>query len=77
MPGIDFTSVLAFLPSTKNKGNINVPFKLFLSFDSNGKVSVTGPASAAYTITGNGAFDKKGDMWGNEKRDVLCAVIYK
>jgi hypothetical protein len=57
--------------NAKNKGNINEPFKLVLNFDNSGKCIVTGPASATYTITGNGEFVKKGDTWGNEKRDVL------
>ncbi|HEX7412290.1 MAG TPA: DUF5627 domain-containing protein [Bacteroidales bacterium] len=58
--------------NAKNKGNINAPFQLFLSFDNNGKCTVSGPAStSSYTVTGNGEFVKKGDMWGNEKRDVL------
>lgn len=57
--------------NAKAKGNINVPFQAILTFDSQGKVVVTQPASASYTITGSGEFVKKGDMWGNEKRDVL------
>jgi len=55
----------------KNKGNLNVPFQLVLKFDSQGKCTITNPASASYTISGDGEFVKKGDMWGNEKRDVL------
>jgi hypothetical protein len=57
--------------NAKNKGNLNVPFRLILNFDANGKCTVTGPAAAAFTISGDGQFVKKGDMWGNEKRDVL------
>jgi hypothetical protein len=57
--------------NAKNKGNINAPFKLVLNFDNTGKCTVSGPASASYTVTGNGAFVQKGDMWGNQKRDVL------
>ena len=30
-----------------------------------------GPQGSAYTVSGNGSFVKKGDMWGSEKRDVL------
>ena len=59
------------LLNAKNKGNINVPFRLVLSFSADGKCTVTNPATAAYTITGDGQFVKKGDMWGNQKRDVL------
>jgi hypothetical protein len=55
----------------KNKGNTNLPFRLQLTFDATGKCTVTGPSGAAYTVSGNGEFVKKGDMWGNEKRDVL------
>ncbi len=57
--------------NAKNKGNINEPFKLVLNFDNSGKCTVSAPSSAVYTISGNGEFVKKGDMWGNEKRDVL------
>ncbi|MEJ8816464.1 DUF5627 domain-containing protein [Lacibacter sp. H407] len=57
--------------NAKNKGNINAPFQLVLNFDNTGKCTVAGPATAAYTVTGNGTFVKKGDMWGNQKRDVL------
>jgi len=55
----------------KNRGNLNVPFQLVLKFDSQGKCTITNPASTSYTITGDGEFVKNGDMWGNEKRDVL------
>ncbi|RXK61570.1 DUF1735 domain-containing protein [Lacibacter luteus] len=57
--------------NAKNKGNINAAFQLVLNFDNAGNCSVAGPASASYTVSGNGAFVKKGDMWGNQKRDVL------
>ena len=57
--------------NAKNKGNINAPYRLFLTFDNAGKVIVAAPPTASYTISGSGAFVKKGDMWGNEKRDVL------
>ena len=57
--------------NAKNKGNLNVPFRLILNFDANGKVTVTGPVTTAYTVSGDGQFVKKGDMWGSEKRDVL------
>jgi hypothetical protein len=55
----------------KNRGNTDVPFQLLLRFDSQGKCTIANPAAAAYTITGTGELVKKGDMWGNEKRDVL------
>jgi hypothetical protein len=56
----------------KNKGNLNVPFQMVLNFDNQGKCNITNPATATtYTITGTGEFVKDGDMWGNEKRDVL------
>jgi hypothetical protein len=57
--------------NAKTKGNINVPFQMILSFDAQGKCTVTNPATATYTISGNGEFVTDGDMWGNEKRDVL------
>ncbi len=57
--------------NAKNKGNINAPYRLVLSFASDGKITVTNPATATYTVTGTGQFVKKGDMWGGEKRDVM------
>ena len=59
--------------TTKNKGNsADVPFRLVLTFNPNGDIAVSSPASATtYTATGTGKFVQKGDMWGNEKRDVL------
>lgn len=57
--------------NAKNKGNINAPFEMILSFDAQGKCTIANPAAATYTISGNGEFVADGDMWGNEKRDVL------
>ena len=57
--------------NAKNRGNINEPFSLILSFSDDGKCTISNPVSAPYTISGNGKFVKKGDMWGGEKRDVL------
>ena len=58
--------------NTRNKGSsTNVPFQLILKFDSQGKCTITNPATATYNITGNGEFVKKGDLWGEQKRDVL------
>ena len=57
--------------NAKNKGNINAPFTMLLKFDNQGKCTIKNPASAAYTITGTGAFVKKADNWGNQPRDVL------
>jgi hypothetical protein len=58
--------------NAKNKGNTNVPFRFLLNFDTNGNIVVSTPTSATtYTVAGNGKFVKKGDTWGNEKRDVL------
>lgn len=57
--------------NAKNKGNLNTPFQLVLKFDNQGKCIISNPDLATYTISGTGEFVKKGDMWGNEKRDVL------
>lgn len=57
--------------NAKNTGNINTPFELVFNFDKSGKCTVIAPAAAAYSVTGSGEYVKKGDMWGNEKRDVL------
>jgi hypothetical protein len=62
--------VVVFL-NAKNRGNVNVPFQLMLRFDSQGKCTISNPATASYAITGTGILVKKGDTWGNEKRDVL------
>lgn len=53
------------------KGNVNLPFQALLKFDNNGNCTLTNPALATYSITGNGSYVKNGDMWGNIKRDVL------
>lgn len=58
--------------NAKNKGNVNVPFTALLKFDNQGNITVRNPTSATtYTVTGTGKFVKKGDMWGNEQRDVV------
>jgi len=58
--------------TTRNKGsNTDVPFQLALSFATSGDITVAAPASATYTVTGTGKFVKKGDMWGEQKRDVM------
>jgi hypothetical protein len=57
--------------NAKNRGNTDVPFQLVLRFDNQDKCTIANPATASYTITGSGELVKKGDMWGNEKRDVL------
>jgi hypothetical protein len=56
---------------TKNKDNTDLAFELLLEFDNEGKCTITNPASASYTTTGEGEYVKKGDMWGGEERDVL------
>ena len=57
---------------TRNKGSsTDVPFRLLLTFNANGDIAVSAPSSATFTATGTGKFVKKGDMWGNEKRDVM------
>ncbi|HUP11704.1 MAG TPA: DUF5627 domain-containing protein, partial [Niastella sp.] len=55
----------------KNRGNADVPFQLILRFDNQGKCTIANPPTASYTVAGTGELVKKGDMWGNEKRDVL------
>lgn len=58
--------------NAKNKGNINAPFTMLLKFDNQGNFTIRQPASAStYTVTGTGKLVKKGDMWGNQQRDVL------
>lgn len=58
--------------NAKNKGNVNVPFTMLLKFDNQGNFTIRNPATATtYTVTGTGKMVKKGDMWGNQQRDVL------
>jgi hypothetical protein len=57
--------------NAKNRGNLNVPFRLVLSFDNTGRCTIAAPATATYTVSGNGQFVKKGDSWGGQPRDVL------
>lgn len=49
----------------------DLPFELKISFNSDGKCTLTQPADVAYTVSGNGEFVKDGDAWGNEAQDVL------
>lgn len=57
--------------NTKDTGTINIPFQAMLKFNSQGNITISTPATAMYTVSGNGTLVKKGDMWGEEKRDVL------
>lgn len=57
--------------NAKTKENENLPYQLVLKFDKDGKCVITNPQSVAYTVSGSGNFVQKGDMWGNEKRNVL------
>jgi hypothetical protein len=58
--------------TTRNRGNSNnIPFQLALNFNTNGDIVVAAPTAAAYTVSGNGKFVKKGDSWGNQPRDVM------
>ena len=56
---------------TKTEGNIDLPFGLIIGFDENNNCTISNPDSASYTLTGNGKYVNDGDIWGNEKRDVL------
>jgi hypothetical protein len=53
------------------KHNVDVPFKLLLTFDNDNNCTITNPANASYSVTGTGQYVKNGDEWGNQKRDVL------
>jgi len=64
-------SMDSLLLNAKSRTNVDIPFRLLLTFDNNGKCILSGPASASYTLTGNGEFVKGGDTWGNQPRDVL------
>ncbi|MGY3212833.1 DUF5627 domain-containing protein [Mucilaginibacter sp. HD30] len=55
----------------RNKDNSTTSFTVNLKFDNAGKCVVSAPPASAYTVSGTGEFVKKGDMWGNTKRDVL------
>jgi len=61
----------SILLNAKSRTNVNTPFQLVLVFDNNGKCTITGPATASYSLTGTGEFVKGGDSWGNQPRDVL------
>lgn len=57
---------------TRVRGDLaNIPFELSLTFDDNGKCTVNSLADSVYTVNGSGEFVLKGDIWGDEKRDVL------
>jgi hypothetical protein len=58
--------------TTRDKGNgTDIPFELRIKVDGSGKCTVSNPASASYKISGTGDFVENGDMWGNEKHDVM------
>lgn len=59
--------------NSKKKGNISLPFTMLLKFSDTNQYNCTivSPTNASYTISGTGQFVKNGDMWGNEKRNVL------
>jgi hypothetical protein len=58
--------------NTRNRGSSsNVPFQAILKFNNQGSITIGTPASATYSVSGTGTLVKKGDMWGEEKRDVL------
>ncbi len=58
--------------AAKTKNNApDLPFQMLLTFDGNGKCTITGASSTTYSLTGNGEFVKGGDSWGNTPRDVL------
>jgi hypothetical protein len=58
--------------TTRDKGNsTDIPFELRLVFDNAGKCLISASEDASYTIAGDGVLVNDGDMWGNEKRDVL------
>lgn len=57
--------------TTRVRGNKLASFQMIMQFDGAGKCTIAQPAGATYRVTGNGEFVADGDMWGNEKRDVL------
>jgi len=58
--------------NTRNRGSsTNVPFQAILKFNNQGNITIGTPSAATYTVSGTGALVRKGDMWGEEKRDVL------
>lgn len=58
--------------NTRDRGSsTNVPFQAILNFNNQGAVTFSAPAGATYTVSGSGTLVKKGDMWGEQKRDVL------
>jgi hypothetical protein len=62
---------LSLTLNSTTKGNVSLPFRVLLNFGQNGNCTLTNPAGASYSITGNGSYVKNGDSWGNQKRDVL------
>ncbi len=64
-------SAVSISLNAKNKDKTNLPFELLLEFDGAGSCTITNPASASYSITGEGKYVEKGDMWGGEERNVL------
>lgn len=58
--------------TTRDRGNsTDIPFELRLVFDNAGKCLISASEDASYTVAGDGELVNDGDMWGNQKRDVL------
>ena len=63
---------LEFPVVIKDKDSKNMNVTLLMKFESDGKCTISS-ATSGFTVTGNGAFVKKGEKnsWGNKDRDAL------
>lgn len=63
---------VSLLLSTRDKGNTtDLPFELRIKVDNNGTCNLAAPENSSYSVSGNGRFVNDGDMWGDQKRDVM------
>ena len=67
---LSMNEVILYL-TTKEVGNITVPFEVVATFDENNNCTLSNSDTASYSLSGNGEFVDNGDMWGDEERDVL------
>lgn len=66
-----YNAVSLSLKTKAADGTTDLPFTIILSFNNNNECTITHPAGATYTASGNGTYVQDGDEWGGIKRNVL------
>ncbi len=58
--------------TTQNGGSdVDIPYVLNLNFEDMDNITVSGPSSATYSVSGSGEYVTDGDEWGDTERDVI------